>query len=117
MPKSYFAAFLLSAGLVSPLTAHAEDQYSYGGNEMLQLCDTIPAAAVGYAVGAIDAATTLARWRDQPLTICVPEGTQDRQKMDVMCQYLRNNPAERHLSASSLALYAFGEVWPCDNRS
>lgn len=47
--------------------------------------------------------------------ICPPAQTTNSQIMDIVQLYLRNNPANRHVSAEALILIALHDAFPCQN--
>lgn len=102
-------AFLVLAFLV-PTAGKAE---FFNGNKIHELCQTRPDIAAGYAAGLMDAAQTFDVWRPSGGIVCPDKHVTLGQAKDVMCNYIANNPSDRHLSASSLMLNAFGETFPC----
>lgn len=44
---------------------------------------------------------------------CLPEDVDSTQLRDVVVDYLRKHPNDRHMAATPLAAEAFGEAWPC----
>lgn len=104
-------AICLTALLASPASA------DYGGflkgNDLIRFCDpNARQTAFGYAAGALEA-TQAASGMGTSITYCLPKDVTLSQTTDVMCKYLAENPANRHLSAGMLTLMAFTEAWPC----
>ncbi len=48
-----------------------------------------------------------------PERLCVPEQATAGQLVDIMCQYLENNPNSRHHRADFLTFNALFEAFPC----
>lgn len=44
---------------------------------------------------------------------CIPAGVLLSQVGDVFCDYLKSNPASRHLSANVILVAALKQAWPC----
>ena len=47
---------------------------------------------------------------------CLSPGIMGKQIYDVAVQFLKNNPSQRHLSASLLVAHAFSDAWPCPKK-
>ena len=67
-------------------------------------------AGAGYVVGIADAVNgkTAAGGK-----FCLPQNVNVQQLIDVAYNYLNANPQERHLTASSIVVYAFSQAFPC----
>lgn len=116
------AVFLSMLLLVSP--AHAD---LFDGNELLNLCKTVPLRANGYIAGIydkslIDSAAAefwgLTRENKDNLKkavrpYCVPDGVRLSQFHDIVCKYLEEFPQHRHYAASSLVDSALTRAFPC----
>ena len=76
---------------------------------------------LGYVEGVADAgeqqalvganatgASTLGIWR-----WCIPTGAASVQARDIVVNFLRENPAQRHLAAASVVALALQHAWPC----
>jgi Ssp1 endopeptidase immunity protein Rap1a len=50
---------------------------------------------------------------DRVVGFCKPEYATLAQMTDVFCAYLRNTPAERHISPSTTFNEVFNKAWPC----
>lgn len=107
------------AGLV--LAAWAQSGWSsegggfWTGNGLLRACDNgnEANACVGYVAGIVDTYQTVVTWEHARREICVPEGATITQHAFVVIKYLKEHPEELHLAASSLALTAFAQAFPC----
>ena len=79
------------------------------GNELLVDCQTSPSDSkkmycLGYVVGAAD---MFEAWRRSAgLPACIPEGVQAGQLQDVVVQFIKSHPADRHYAGSSLVIMA-----------
>jgi len=99
------------------------------GNELYADCTSSKpddlAACVSYVEGVIDAGATQHSFfveaarqgsKAPPPKGSVVEGTvKARQAVDAVVAFLRNNPADRDASASSLVAVAAEQAWPCSN--
>lgn len=47
---------------------------------------------------------------------CAPESVTLGQVRDMVTQYLRTNPSNRHMSAALLVTYTLMEQWPCPKK-
>jgi len=94
------------------------------GNEALALCQNEQSAACtfyylgvsegasfGAAVGSLKA--TGEADSASVLEFCAPTAATNRQMKDIAVEYLRRNPAKRHLLATLLAMFAWREAFPC----
>jgi hypothetical protein len=50
---------------------------------------------------------------DAQRVICFPKGSSNDQYRDIVVTYLRDNPAQRHMTASVLGLVALRSAFPC----
>ena len=109
-------------------TAYAS---SFDGNKLYELCQSNDFALYGYVSGWIDkeledsygVQRAIERIPDNPAmstlkfvvdgNICYPKGMTLGQAKDVLCLYLKNNPATRAQSGSLLLWTAYREVWTC----
>jgi hypothetical protein len=109
----------------------AQSQF-YTGNELYPLCEQSRRVVYGYVAGAADHAmhsleALLIFQMDTPFVIDRPgwKATKERilgsysprvtvgQLGDVLCNYLRDAPQERHESAAALFSRAMSRAWPC----
>lgn len=91
-----------------PSMAQAE---FFSGNDLLKKFngDTVDQIiALGYVQGAVDALSGS--------ILCLPPTVTAGQVGDMISNYLRNTPAERHFSADSIISKALITVWPCAKR-
>jgi hypothetical protein len=96
---------LLAAAMMVPALAHAE---FYSGNQVLGFINgntTEHLFALGYVMGAADAA-----WG---VYFCPPQGVTAGQVYDMVTKGLNNSPSLRHKSADSLIAVILGAEWPC----
>jgi len=98
-------------GAVSLMRPHARAFHS--ANELYASCDPDPraSACTEYVAGVTDGLWAL----DSHLTeICLPDGVVLSQTVDVVVKWLKDNPAQRHYSASSDIEVALREAFPCE---
>lgn len=72
--------------------------------------------ATAFIMGVHDATITMFDTGNTDLTLCVPDTAKGRDITVAVCRWLNNNPAKRHMSASSLTMVALAETWPCRSR-
>jgi hypothetical protein len=83
------------------------------GNQLLQYCtnqDTTSFFCLGYTSAVADA---LDGNRVNGYDACIPLSVNVGQIKDIVVQYLRLNPAERHLAAAGLVADAISKAFPC----
>jgi hypothetical protein len=86
------------------------------GNRLWSLCSQPPnsvakAECAGYVLGVVDAIK-----EDDAVngfTACLPTEVTTVQVVDVVTDYLRQNPAERHYLAAGLVARALARAFPC----
>lgn len=98
---------LLPLLLALALPAHA--QYMSGNDLLERLNDNDSAVkrsvALGYILGVADGL--------DGQEVCVQRSVQAGQVRDVVHQWLRDNPALRHLPAAAIVAGSLSRVWPC----
>jgi hypothetical protein len=96
----------------------------YGGNRLMAECEktgqgeslanaTRYSTCVSYLAGVVD---TTDAWHESGRLqgrLCLPKGVSMEQLRQVFLQWMRQNPAEWHYSASSSVMGAFSAAWPC----
>jgi hypothetical protein len=71
------------------------------------------AYCIGYVSGVLDGLTLL-NWKGGETPVCLPAGgVGNEQAVRVVVKYLRENPAELHVSARVSVLVAIGEAFKC----
>ncbi|TZG28062.1 Rap1a/Tai family immunity protein [Sphingomonas montanisoli] len=65
-----------------------------------------------YVHGVIDATTTLAQSAGGNL-LCIPTSATMDQIVGSVAGFIASAPAERHMTASSLSIYALQRAYPC----
>jgi hypothetical protein len=121
----------LALVLLCPMGAVAE---FYVGNEIQGFCVGTGEGesnrsvskyniCVMYLAGLSDAASTLSAWDyrhkkngSTPPASCGPKGRSQEQLRQVWLNDAKAHPEDLHLDASSLALNAFEEAWPCKRK-
>jgi hypothetical protein len=71
-----------------------------------------------YIVGAVHAERVMVERQWVPATVrpalfCVPYGVAGLQIKDVVVNYLKANPQQRHFLAAALVFDALVQSWPC----
>jgi hypothetical protein len=88
-----------------------------GGNDLYAQCtgDSLgQLQCMSYVVGVADgiaASETVSKAAHAD--ICIPNGASQRQLMDVVTKFLRDDPEHRALHASVLVYVAFEKAFPC----
>jgi hypothetical protein len=72
-------------------------------------CQQQPARAMYYVAGVLDALMLNA----SNAPVCIPAESTLAQARDVVCKYLRDNPAKRHYNTASSVWSAQSQAWPC----
>jgi len=83
------------------------------GNELYKNCsaeDNVQQAlCLSYVIGCFDTLETI-----ESKLVCITDGVIANQLGDVVTAYLKTHPEERHYSASSTAIVAMIEAFPCE---
>jgi hypothetical protein len=94
----------------------AEAQF-YSGNDLHGYCSVdrgnlhyaqYMGICQGFVAGVVDSSL-----RPLSFRVCVPAGVTLQQTADVVTNYLRDHPEERHYTAQSLVVFALQQAWPC----
>ena len=107
----------------------------FDGNKLHEGCKVSGDFVLGFVAGSVDTSETgqlavAGLFADGPMTdegfrkgfltssalvrgFCAPEKASLNQLVDVYCQFLANNPAQRHLQATLLLNKALSSAWPC----
>ncbi len=110
-----FTLLILAAG------ASAGVNY-YDGEKLVALCEANTATARGltdlsvcrgFLAAVVDTAATLEDWEKLKPYLCVPTGTPVAALRQVFLNYMQIHTEDWQKAASSLALNAFNEQWPC----
>jgi Rap1a immunity proteins len=117
MTKMTLIAALTLAVLTTEATAQSsssttkeQEGQGYATADMLyEWCQQEPAKALYYVSGALDALMM----NTKNLPMCIPAGSTVAQARDIVCNYLRDNPAKRHYHPASLVWHAQSQAWPC----
>ncbi len=101
---------ILSLAVLAAAPAAAQQLSFVKGNDIIKWCEDTPRnGAFGFVTGAIESTQALG----PDLPYCLPRAATLRQATDVVCNYLEDNPADRHLPAGVLTMTALSEAWPC----
>ena len=100
---------ILTTCLTALLSANAQATYFNDGNKLLsdmeENVNTSRMYALGYVAGVVDSLNQV--------VFCMPNTVTAGQVNDMIRNYLRNTPAERHLPADVIISKAFGVAFPC----
>src|SRR5258705_10452565 len=107
MTKTTIIAGLALAVLTTE--ASAEIQRYVSADTLHEWCQQQPARAMYYVAGALDALMLSAN--NAP--VCIPAESTLAQARDVVCKYLRDNPAKRHYNTASSLWMAQSQACPC----
>jgi hypothetical protein len=106
--------FLLAPAIVSTiLTADATVHTYMNGNELLENCtanDGVKrSVCLGYLTGVVDFTEYLRVTLKRP--VCVPEGVNGTQLIEVVVLFLKSHPVARNHTASELTMAAVTAAW------
>lgn len=100
-----------------PQTAYAKKKVAISGegffltgNSLHESCRSN--AAAPYILGMIDG-LRLAEQFGAARKVCIPSGVIGGQLQDVVCRYLADNPSQRHVPATYMAMVALQGAYPC----
>lgn len=100
---------ILTTCLTALLSVNAQANYFNDGNKLLsdmeENVNTSKMYALGYVAGVVDSLNQI--------VFCLPSTVTVGQLNDMIRNYLRNTPAERHLPADVIISKAFGVAFPC----
>lgn len=94
----------------------------YSGEKMVAFCEAVTTtpegsadlgACRGFLAGVVDTYATLEDWDNRQPYLCVPQGTPVAALRQVFLNYMQIHTEDWRKAASSLALNAFNEQWPC----
>ncbi len=106
------AATLVLVALTTDVRAQAGDdriQRYVSANTLHEWCQAAPDKALYYVAGVVDALTLNA----DHMPVCIPVESTLTQIRDVVCKYLRENPAKRHYNTASSLWLAQSQAFPC----
>lgn len=102
--------FIFSVLFSSPAWAEFKN-----GNDLHRDCahkdDYIEGVCLGYVIAIAD---VLASNPLYGFSACIPSNATAGQLMDVVRQWLNNNPQERHYTANSIVALALSDAFPCN---
>lgn len=81
------------------------------GNKLYDMCSRNRPAVAFYLAGVSD--TIASSPPGQKQEFCTPRQATGEQVTDVICNYLRDYPDQRHYTAASTAVVAFRIAFPC----
>ena len=115
--KRYIAilSFLIASSISGP--SHA----MLSGNELHEICTSgMDAACDYYIMGSAEGlslmnliASDVSKSIKQ--TICMPNGVTNRRLIDIVKNYVRDNPKKRGQPASGIVFFALTDTFPCKN--
>jgi hypothetical protein len=83
------------------------------GNDLHEHCQKRNPSALNYILGVHDAQQAVAGLGKQEKLICPWGRVSSGHIIGVVCDYVRDNPAQRHLSGASIVLKSLGNAFPC----
>ena len=91
----------------------------FTGSQLLKLCESTNQSeryiCTGYLMGISDATRTYENWNSlNSKKFCMPFEVDSIQLQKVFIRHVNGHPEKLHLVASSLALNAFIEAFPCN---
>jgi Rap1a immunity proteins len=127
---------LLFSLLAVPLSAQTREYPEDSGNAFLRVCsafdkdtDKIPTTeaenvfrCLGYVGGFMSGVVYEQRFpetatgRKVPAAFCVPNGVEEVQTIRIVLKYIRDNPADAHLSTAGLIIAALRKAYPCPSQ-
>ena len=99
-----------AASLVTPAPVWAN---FLDGNDLYEHCKNRNASALNYILGVHDAQQAIAGFGKQEKLVCPWGRVSSGHIVGIVCNYLRENPAQRHLSGGSIVLKSLGNAFPC----
>ncbi len=119
-PIYFMAAAALALALPGSVPAMAEANAPFDvftGNGFLENCSQKPSSTNGFILGVcagyLSGLEDRDGLREKERFICRPGNSTNKQMMDVVLQYLRNHPEDRHGSIKYLAHNALLAAFPC----
>lgn len=100
------ASVIVCASLLVPVTARAAEGYFDDGNSLYRLCSEREIICTATFSAYFD---MMSAWGYK----CSAESVNRVQLRDVGIKYLKDNPADRHLPAPFLAIFAFQKAFNC----
>jgi len=94
----------------------AEPAKAIDGNDLIKLCGygEIPNSCFYYFIGVFEAMVVSETNFGARPPYCMPDAVTAGQAADVVAQYVRQNPQNRHLGAITLTAEAWSQAWPCN---
>jgi hypothetical protein len=83
------------------------------GNQLHEQCQSNSPFCVGYVMGVMDAHEFAVEVDHVRRRVCVATSVNAQQLADVVALYLREHPESRQLTATSLAMVALEQAYPC----
>jgi hypothetical protein len=112
-----FTAILMNLAILFSNAAAQSADYrtTFTGNELLDRCQSLPAACLGYIGGVMDA-FAIGRgsepWKTD-ISYCLPWGVTFQQVRDIVVKYIEEREKSRHRNASTMVIYALSEAFRC----
>ncbi|WP_183821960.1 Rap1a/Tai family immunity protein [Aliirhizobium cellulosilyticum] len=101
-----------AAVVITAISSHANAAF-VSGNDLLEFCDQFRASSTGYVLGAVDTILVSQDNGNVRKTVCLRGGATGGQLTDIVCQYLRKNPAVRDFGGPALVSMALSQAFPC----
>ena len=126
----------LFSQLVVPLAAQTREYPEDSGNAFLRVCsvfdnntDKLPATeaenvfrCLGYVGGFTSGVVHEQRFeeaatgRKVPAAFCIQDSVEEVQMIRIVLKYIRDNPADAHLSTPALIIAALRKAYPCQSQ-
>ena len=114
-------ALVVAAGLFWPASTFSQDRQvivSMNGNQLYAYCTSAPGspqamACLGYENGVTDTLQSAADVIRRANHICLPQNVSGQQVLDVVRDYFRDHPEDRHHVASDEVILALRTAFPC----
>jgi Rap1a immunity proteins len=101
-------ALIVAIGLLWPSSGFSEEIRGFvDGNQLYERCNKPDDFCAGYVAAVSDALGP-----DQH--VCIPNAVTVKQAADVITNYLRDHPEQRHYAAWGLGLLALRLAFPCN---
>ena len=102
---------------IAAMPAGAQDPGYDTGQELLARCDSDPASAThGVCIGQVVGAMTAIEFTQSiggPNLVCRPAEATNREGLDVVRAWLRDNSPRLQMESTSVIVLALSEAWPC----
>lgn len=114
--KKSLIAIIGAASFMTAMPSHA--LLVFTGNQVLDMCENRKSeSCVLYLEGLVDGIETLDEaqhtMKKQKRLLCIPRGAKTFQLHDVILEFIKTNPDQRHNYAAGLAVLALHKAYRC----